>query len=277
MSGFKKWILILAWGLTFGLGLSCHLHAAEPIVIAQENRVPNRTDNGVCWWAAAETIGKQYGIKSLLGLTEAVVKDGRGWKDGANDITIPLWLNATKTKHSRNPHGKTTEGAKWIAEQLAAGKPVVSCQNVIGKDGRTYLHAFLITKFDYDTQKVHYIDCNDVTKDFTKDYTDWYSWWYGRAFSFDLPAPGEAAVQPKADPKAVAPAPKGVPLGQGHIPIEHPFVGPEKPYVFPSNQDIKDGIQRPDDTLRYGIFKHLGGGVGGSYDYYSEFKGGKKK
>lgn len=265
---FKKWFLILA---LLG-GLFAVPAAGQDIVIAPENRVANRTDTGVCWWAAAEMIGKQYGIKGLIGITDKVVKDGRGWKDGANDATIPFWLKEAGVKHTRNPHGKTQEGAKWVAEQLAAGKPVVSCQNVVGTDGKVYLHAFLITKFDYDTQKVHYIDCNDVSKDFAKDYKDWYAWWYCRAYSFDLPAPGEEA---KVDPKQVAPAPKTVvPLGQGHIPIEHPTPVPIKPVVFPSNQDIKDGIQRPDDTLRYGLFKHLGGS---GYDYYSDFKAKQKK
>ena len=47
----------------------------------------------------------------------------------------------------------------------------------------------------------------------------------------------------------------------------NPFNKDGKLFVFPSNQDIKDGIQRPDDTLRYGLYKNIGGA---GYDYYSE-------
>lgn len=268
---FKKWILVLA---LLG-GLFAVPAPAADIVISKESRVPNRTDTGVCWWAAAETVGRQYGIKSLIGLTEKVVKDGRGFADGATDVTIPLWLKETGTKFSVNPHAKTEAGAKWVAEQLAAGKPVVACQNVIGKDGRTHLHAFLIYKFDYDAKRVLYVDCNDVANDKSMDYSEWYAWWYGRAYSFDLPAPGEAVkpAAPDAKPQTVPP-PRVVVPGQGHIPIEHPVVGPTKPVTFPSNQDIKDGQRRPDDTLRYGLYRDVGGA---GYDYYSDFKNGKKK
>lgn len=269
--GFKKWLLILALAALFGWGLSAQLRGAD-IAIDPANRVANRTDWGACWWAAAESVGKQYGIKCLAGLVDRVAADGTG-KQGANDQTIAYWLAKTGLKAEANPHAKTVKGAEWIAAKLDAGVPVIACQNVIGTDGRTHLHAFLLLKFDRDTQLVHYVDSNDTAKVHAKPYREWYDWWYGRAYAIDPKAnaaspPG--ALLKAADPSPDAPTPIAPPPQPGLIPIEHP-TPPFKAVKFPSNQDIKDGVQRPDDTLRYGQFKDIGG-LSPGYDYYSEFR-----
>lgn len=232
--------------------------ARGDVTIAPANRVPNRTDHGVCWWAAAETVGKQFGIKQLEGLTAAVVADGLGWKEGATDLSVGVWLKKRGVTAEPNTRGKTVEGATWVAKAVDRGVPVITCHAV----GPGVSHAFLNTKFDRDTQLVHYVDSNNVSKEHTLPYDTWYKSWIGRAYAID-PAANLPPAPPPVPPAVavVAPPPSVV--------LPYP---PSRPPTYPSNQDIKDGVRRPDDTLRYGVFGDTGG-TAPRYDYYREFRG----
>lgn len=273
----KKWLLGLAlWvGLPLFCVVSCTVRVrGDDIVIAPENRVANRTDYGVCWFAAAESVGKQYGIACLDGLCAKVVADGHGWKDGAHEKSIDYWAKKTGAKFEPNPHARDEKGAAWVAARVDAGVPVITCNNVVGKDGKVYMHAYLMVKFDRKDNTVHYVDSNDTSKVHVKPYSEWYTWWFGRAYAIDPKANGARPVV-QAQPKAAelpkdAVTPIAPPPTPKLIPIEHP-TPPVVPYTFPSNQDIKDGVARPDDALRYGHFKDIGG-VAPGYDYYSDYK-----
>lgn len=234
-------------------------HAAEARIDVA-NRVGNRTDYGVCWWAAAEMIGKQYGIKELTGLTEKVVADGHGFKGGAGDSDIKYWMDKLGVKWHSNPHAKCEAGAQWIKERLAAGIPVVSCNNYIGghRNGKVTLHAWVMLKID--SQGVHYVDCNDITEVKIKPYQEWYDWWYGRAISFEMPKPEQHTAKPETPKQPVVLLPQ----------VLVPDYPPGYVRKFASNQDIKDGVRRPDDTLRYGLFGDAG--ISSGYDYYHQHR-----
>lgn len=230
--------------------------ARGDVIIAPENRVPNRIDHGVCWWAAAETVGKQFGVTKLHGLSAAVVQDGLGWKEGATDLSIGVWLKKRGVVAEPNTLGKTTAGATWVAKAVDKGVPVITCHQFTGSPMG---HSILNVKFDRDTQLVHYVDSNFVSAESTMPYDRWYKTWGGRAYAIDPKANLPAHIPP-----AVALAPPPAPS----VVLPYP---PSRPLTYPSNQDIKDGVRRPDDTLRYGLFGDVGGTAPG-YDYYRDAK-----
>lgn len=141
----------------------------------------------------------------------------------------------------QNPHGATAAGAEWVALRLAEGRPVV----VKFKDGNTTI----TTRFDYPTRTVH---CRDHLGRHVVPWAEWDAAWTGEAYADPLPAAAPALV-------VVAPPPR---LGPG--------LPQTKPPPPPSNQEIKDGVARPDDRLRYGAYSN-------GYDYYSDYraKGGR--
>lgn len=229
--------LFLAAGLAAG---------AEPIRLAQASRVPNRTDVGVCWWACAETAGNHLNIPALQGLTAKVVETDVGWHTGARLEDISHWLTTLGVAAEVNPHGNTAEGLAWIEARLARKLPVVACGR-FDSLGSPMPHAILVlalppTIVDWSDGRgvvhhgplISYYDSSRISDPGTAGMMGstraWFvANWDGNAYAFDPAAQGKpAVVQPQA--VVVVPQVKPVP-------------------------DIKDGVQRPDDQLRYGPFR----------------------
>lgn len=255
------------------------LSPGQGIVVKPEHRVPNRTDHGACWWAAMETAGNHHGDPRLKGLVGRVVVDGRGWKGGADVDSISHWMTASGVKWESWPGGNTNAGYVWLAGHLDRGRPVVvSLKDPPGT------HAVLLVAFDRQANAVRYVDPNGVA-DVVKPWAWFTETWTGHAH---VVWPPDRSIVQAPPPKPVevvrdALEKKPVLLRPIEVRKQYPPVQPHeipfrteqafnvKPPVVPSNQDIKDGVRRPDDTLRYGLFGD-GVGLGGGHDYYRDFR-----
>jgi len=309
-----RWLLWALLALLVVVLLSLgKAHGQEPpadpdvpkIKIAQEHRVANRTDHGICWFCSAEMLGKHLGIMPLHTLTERVVQTGVGLRGGATVEAVDHWVKTLGVKPRVNPHGRSQEGVRWLQAQLDAGLPVVvSYYDGRYKDGSRATHAVLLThitrqKVAFGTGQdysVHYVDPNGM-KDQRYNWAWFWDAWTGRAYTFDPREQPPQFVQapPMGDPRR--------PLVATHCvkKIVHPdvqariqrYVNPpleirqqqvpgtpthQLPYktdqyvnaVFnvklASNQDIKDGVMRPDDQFRFGCYTYHG------HDYFSEYR-----
>ena len=75
---------------------SPHSLVAQELTIDPQNRVFNRKDVGICWFACAEMVARQYDIRGFTDLTNLVVRDGLGRDTGADDASITTWAERLK-------------------------------------------------------------------------------------------------------------------------------------------------------------------------------------
>ncbi len=289
---------ILALGIVLVL---CALCSGQEIRIDPANRVGNRNDEGVCWWCCVEMAGKQYGITPLESMVSQVVKNnGPGFHGGATQESIDFWLHRTGVTADFRLEGSKDQ--KFVVDTLCDRHlPVVTSNYWRG--GGT--HAILVTEItkqkldfvDADGVRQHDYRVTYINPNYPEDvqqrtWTWWYPSWTGRAYVFDpgkqnptlvhAPVPsGPPVLTPRVvqAPPVLAQAPP-VLLPQQQLPnqqlVQHmpshelPFdtnqpVNHGPPVAIPSNQDIRDGINRPDDVLRYGCYAYF------QYDYHSEY------
>lgn len=298
MNTLYRLLLVVAALASSCCATPCPAQEAKPITIAQEHRVPNRTDHGVCWFCCAEMAGKHQGIKPLYGLTELVAKTHIGLKTGATEEAVGHWMNQLKLRPRMNTFGKSQKGYDWLMLQLKEGLPVIVSIN----SAREGNHALVITnvtaqKMLFDNGQgykstdwvVSYIDPNTATKDWTHTWSWFLSVWTGRAFSFHPAEQDPVAVQPQD----LRPGRLLLQTGEFHKvvqpdiqqrvqqlaqPLQPPMPGPQPglppftavnavqttPIHISSNQDIKDGINRPLDVLEYGCYSF--------HDYFTQYR-----
>lgn len=258
--------------------LASPVFAADPIPLAPQHLVPNRKDVGVCWWACAETIGRYLGIAPFDGLCRRVAETGIGFQGGASPESVQHWLTSLGVKSRSNSHGLTAGGLTWLETQLQQGLPVIASV----KRGALQ-HAVVVLGISdkpeaYDNghgfktvdRVVTYWDPNNSApnqlslKGFLADH------WNGRAYAFD-PAeqlPGIVRRGPYPGPPVLGPAPP-TPFNPLDIPytMQNAYNSGHQGQRAVSNQDIKDGVNRPVDFLTYNLFS-----VYGNPDYYAEFR-----
>lgn len=276
--------VIAAIGLCINLARS-----AEPIVISKQHRSHNRSDHGICWWNCAEMIGKHSGIAPLHDITKRVVESGIGYQSGATEESIQHWMKELNLTLHTNPHGKSDAGVRWMEDHLRHGQPVIASMSTGGDSHAILIKGWTERKQDWtdgagrkvNDYVVYYIDPNDAARDYQHTWTWFWRDWSGRASVFATEQVARPPVlqplekidmprtEPGVPPKVIDPhlqkrilvqelppyAPHDVPYEANH-PMQY------GPIYIPSNQDIKDGVQRPDDQLRYGKF----------YYYSSEYQ-----
>lgn len=247
----KKYVLV--W-LLFASAVSAQ---SQGIKIAEEVRVTN-PNPAQSWWAAASTIG---GYSNIPQLRELAIKAGQ---QPATKENILAAAKAHCVGIQWSPHGNSKNGIDWITKRLEAKQPVVvGTRDAYTNRGQ---HTFIILTWVSKEPQHHDNDKGFRTFDYLVNFVDptngrnyqyplasLYRVWDGSAWAFDQ------EYDKRADPPT--------PLAAGP-PIGPPPVVPLPEY---SNQDIKDGVRRPDDTLRYGLYGHAFIG----HDYYREFNGKK--
>lgn len=300
----------LACVLLLTLTLTTLVHGQEAtekpaIQIAKANRVDNSKEVGVCWWACADMIGREFGIIPLIDMKNRVLDTGIGRDHGARIEDIDFWMKELGLKpRFRNP--SSTKDVKALCQWLDDGLPIVISME--RWQGGTGAHAILLTKvtrkkIDWDNGKgyktkdyiVSYIDPNHSGYDYENTWEWFMQHWNGKMYAFD---PKEQ------DPKLLRLRPGRLLLATGKYqrgdlgmmpkePVggvrvlppqfahqEPPVYPHQLPYVAntalanhypdvnkqPSNQDIKDGVNRPDDLLRFPLYGQ------DTYDYHSEFR-----
>jgi hypothetical protein len=150
---------------------------------------------------------------------------------------------------------------------------------------------------------INYIDPNDAHKTYSQPWSTFWARFDGCSWAYDVKPIPEATKTPDNAKQGHPVAPVGPPKGTGkivdpgvmnrvqaqlaqttqlninpfqpaidYVPgfvVDPPGGNPLVTGKVPSNQDIRDGVQRPSDMLENNAFgKYYFGG----YDYYSEFK-----
>lgn len=240
----KKRFLLVALFSTFGTW-----GFGSDISIPNNLRAENTGSASLNWWAAAATLCNVYGIANASNIASLT--------DEVSHETIAKRMIALGIKLESNPEGKSANGAKWVTDKITSGAPVIVCQNVLTGDKVAVVACIMI---GYDGANVTLIYPSKPGVELVVSYAEWYEWWYGRAYCFS----GVPPAKPAAKAVVVAPPPK---QSLRLLPFEQPLL-PLPSLQFPSNQDIKDGVRRPDDRLHYGLYgEHRSSG----YDYHSEF------
>lgn len=218
----------------------CVLLVLPALVWAQIPRdalVSNRAP-GVCWFACAETAGRIHGVEALYGLTDKVLSTGVG-KDGASDEVIHRWLKHLGVRYYLQNLGD--KDWKWVKAWNDYGSPVVlSVQNWKGISA----HALLLLKISPEGMCTVY-DCNDRDTLLELSAQALQEHWNGRAVVIEH----RRQASQKAPVTVKQPTVPVVQLGQ---PAVHPLVlgnQPLREVRLPSNQDIKDGVNRPLDEI----------------------------
>jgi hypothetical protein len=224
--------------------------ASGPAPVEKQHRVANRRDYAVCWWACAESIGNQYGIKELRGLTQKVVDNGVGRDTGARQEDIDWWMAKLGLKLAQTSGRSVAFLQVWLDRKVPV---IVSVKHWHSAKEET--HALILTsispgKLDFvdgSNEKHHdfvvdFIDPNDPQSNYQHTWAWFQQHWTGRAYAF------EAAERPTV---VAVPA---TPLVVTTVRL-------------PSNQDIKDGVLRPQDELDESYYR-----LPGNYDYYADFK-----
>lgn len=127
--------------------------------IPQKHWVPN-LPGGYCAYAAAETVGKFLGIKSLYAFKDT---DGKEWglrdwyarwpSRGASDDDLHSCLTNLNVKYSMY-HGMSIQ---WLQEQLDKNQPII-----VSSPWSSYYHAYVVCDLDKDWVKI--IDSNKTKK-----------------------------------------------------------------------------------------------------------------
>lgn len=247
------------------LALACGPAAAQDIDLA--NRVGN-VGPGVCWWACADMVGRQYGIGPLIGIRDRVVETGVGRDRGARQEDIDHWVRELGLSPDATfGPGKDTA---FLTGTLARGLPVITSMFDWGDSGGQ--HAVLVVRIteeerDWDNGRgrkgrdriVYYVDPNDEKELYWRTWTSFVDRWSGRAYAFDPAKHASLLVRKPLRPgrllqaaggfvpeAALPPAPvlQAVPRASA----------PSGPVRQKSNQDIKDGVNRPDDLFRIPLY-----------------------
>lgn len=199
---------------------------ADGIDVAKDHRVAN-TPGGVCLWASLETAGRHHGVAPLKGLAAWAEAAGA---EATEDAVEAKLRSLGVGFHRQHPGDRNWA---WVREWLAKGVPVTCSIRHWNGSG---LHAVLVVEAT--DAKVRFIDPN--TSQHVSVYTpaEFAYLWTGRAIAVP-PRPAEVTAAGTLTTVAVG------------TPVVRPFVPAhteERP--VPSNQDIKDGVARPDDTAR---------------------------
>lgn len=229
--------------------------------ISTENFVPNKS--GTCWWACAEMIGRQFKIPGLIGLQDKVIATGIGHKTGASRKDIEHWLTTLQVRAEfvQGPNKDTD----WLIAKIKKKLPVLVNIYMYDSGGRlsSETHSVIIVKLEVENgkQMVTYTDPNNARTNYTLSFASFVEYyWTGTAYVFD---PNEQRRLLFADTTDPALKTKATQILASHLGV----VGYEvKPQVTKSNQDIKDGVNRPDDLFRIPII------TPDSVDYYQEFR-----
>lgn len=174
-----------------------HEHGKDdslPIHIAGENRVANDEHVGVCWWACADMIGREFGILPLIDIKNRVLNTSVGRDRGARHSDIAFWLKALRLKARYRPAGKKDGLAlcKWLAE----GLPVIASMDHWVEANES--HAILLLHVTRCRVAQHDVS-GHVSQDFIVTYIDpnrpeftrkitwrrFLSYWNGRIYAFD--------------------------------------------------------------------------------------------
>lgn len=280
--------------------LALPVSAQEAIKLRPDALVKNvyADGHGVCWFACAATLGKQVGIPCLHDLPAKVLAAKVGHQ-GADQKSIDHWVNALKLKALHTAEGdKGKESLARIQAWLDRGLPVImSYRHEKGA------HAILVTRISRTKEKWKSQQGNEV-EDYAISYYDpddqkvwraswewFYPAWTGRAYTFDpRENPGLVVKESASPPGAkLLPQPRELYAPEKRVLIAHitpgvewryelpPYYPHELPYTgegppppgyfkFPSNQDIKDGVTRPNDTFPHFLYGHAG------IDYHSEYR-----
>jgi hypothetical protein len=265
------------------LGISS---GAEP-TITPDNRSLNRTDYGICWWCCMEMVAKEHNIPGYANITDLVVKDGLGFKEGATHTTIHAW--AEKQKVKMEFHEGPARDHRFVLNTIWDRKLPVVTSNYWSDDGvRKFTHAILVVDItdnevefiDEDnvarkTYRVRYIDpnCVDKSRVCQKTWEWWYTSWTGRCCVLDPLKQEVRTARSITTPTSDAPKHEGlqhkqVPAYLPQLPLDvsqtH-TLGHTQLISIPSNQDIQDGVQRPNDCLYSGCYHYFA-------DYYLPIK-----
>lgn len=255
---FSVFLLTVQLALLGWLGSSCPVEAVGPIVIDREHRVSNAASRGVCWWACAETVGRHLGWAQLHGLRDRVLLTGFS-PEGATEGEITQFLRETGVR-ARSCRSKDL---KFLTSCLADGLPVV----VVVQDWRDMrsAHALVLTGITdakvenwldgkgrpFTDYIVTLIDPNDHLKTLQYPLGHFMKIWTGHATALEKPSFEESRrilVSPADSPVYPFQFTKAATL----LPVKNEYPEPDKQ---PSNQDIKDGINRPDDLLRIPVVR----------------------
>lgn len=267
----------------------------------QNEKAPNP---GYCWFACAEMIGRELGIvplQNLVGLVTLRENHGHGYPGGAGREEVDFWLKRLHLRAAHQPevetdkpvYKRTTKDHTILTDYVGKHLPIiVGVQEWDGRPGGA--HAILLLDISDKVEKwndgtedygVFYLDPNFKEPKWTT-WTFFYSHWTNEAYVFDPKEqdpklieerplrPGRLMLDGKFKKEAV----KVTVVKRPPIVVPSPFVSPHQlpfgPTLYPkgeptqvkipSNQDIKDGVTRPDDTLHVPA-------VAPSYDYQSKF------
>jgi hypothetical protein len=106
---------------------------------------------GVCWFCCADTIGRQHGIKGLVGLRDKVLAAGGPARDaGASVEAINEWMEKVDVECM-----PVRASQEWVVKQIDKGRPLIVSRDV----GGAYSHAVIPTSCNADT--IWYYDPND--------------------------------------------------------------------------------------------------------------------
>lgn len=268
---FMAWLALLPGTMSLG---------GADLDIQKHNRVPNDAHHPVCWWACAEMLGKEYGITPLFEIRQQVLRTGVGRDEGATAQAIAYWMKKLDLK--LRAHQSRDLG--WLHQQLQQGLPVIVSLKQWWSDDpkhRNNTHAVILTRIgdekehfidanlnEYNERLVSFIDPNQHQR-IMQHTLDWFLRnWSGRAYVFD---PREQKAELVLKPKYSVPA-SPTPLVQAQPLAVVPVLTPDLHQLhIPSNQDIQDGVRRPNDTL-VGFASYQSAFRN---DYYREFKKGK--
>ena len=274
------------------------------IKIAKANRVDNSDKVGVCWWACADMLGREFGILPLIDMKNRVLDTGIGRDQGARIEDIEYWVKELGLKARARSAGE--KDVKALCKWLDDGLPVIVSME--RWEGGTGSHAILLTKvtrkkIDWDNGKgyktkdyvVTYIDPNHSQYTYENTWEWFTQHWNGKMYTFDPKEqdvklvrlrPGRLLVATGTYQRGDLGMPPKEPVGGVRVlppqyAVQAPPVYPHQlPYAAntalsdhypdpskqPSNQDIKDGVNRPDDLLRIPVYGQ------DTYDYHSEFR-----
>jgi hypothetical protein len=254
------------------LGLCLLSLPAQAREIPLQARVAN-TEQGVCYWACVETLGRAYGIAPLHGLTKRVLAEGIGRDDGATESSVEHWFQTlgvvkhrTTSKHSGTLSAPIHQGLHSIA----------SLANWFD-DKRNETHAVIVTGFA-DKQQftdhrgirrndnvIKVIDPNHPERETLIAWRWFWDHWTGTVTWID-PQDQQQNKLIQSDRLLLAtldtPAPKtGMPAYQFPVQSLHP-IRVAQPINVVTN-DLKDGIHRPYDTMYDASYR-----LGHSHNYY---------
>lgn len=231
---------------------------AQVINIATNDRVANRdVQGGLCLFSSLETVANHLVLNSLRGLTADTAKkpDVEATFDKVAEVLGERGLTFFEQKDG-NKDTKVMES--WLAKSV----PVIAV--IKNWNGKGY-HAIVVVGYDkkvqdwtdannrpFRDQIIHFIDTNTPQRNFSINFSAFQKHWTGRLWVLAPPQlPKVGHVHPLSLPHV------GVPLGVNEN------------FVYPSNQDLKDGVLRPSDRLAGYI------GLPASYDYYREYNARK--